>query len=497
MATVIPKNEATFSLAEVLLATGGRSIGAAPLGNACGVCSDTRRLRAGELFVALRGIRYDAHEHLEAAHRGGAKLLVVDREECLPLGAAGVLVPSTLAALGALARFHRRRWKLADARRRVVAITGSAGKTTTKQAVAGVLSAVTGEGVHRPAGNLNNQVGVPLTLLGLTEQHRYAVVELGTNAPGEIATLAAMCEPDVAVVTLIALAHTAGLGSLDDVAAEKTALFARLSETGGVAVGNLDDRRVARALSKITGPVVGYGHRAGALAAVVIAASRLREQLDTELLLIDPCDKHFSVTTPLLGTAGALASAAALAVVVALGLVVADEALLTQGLSEGSPPGRLQVRHAADGWLIIDDSYNANPASMRSSIRFAAEVASLGGRRLVLVLGEMRELGALSGRLHREIGSVAVEAPAALVIGVGGNARQLVDSAAEAGVKAYFATDADDAVRLARRYLTAADVVLVKGSRGVRTERVIEQLLRPRRHRRGEGAEQRCGRGST
>ncbi len=484
MATPIPSNDACFTLAEVVALTAGKLL-AAPASSPRaavqlkGVCSDSRKLRQGELFVALRGEHFDAHDHLQAAYQAGAVAALIEREVALPPGLQAILVPSTLAAMGALARHHCRRWRQADPARRVVAITGSAGKTTTKLAVDAVLRASTEHGVHTSPGNLNNLIGVPMSLFGLDESHRYAVLELGTNAPGEIAQLAQLVEPDVAVVTLIALAHTEGLGSIEAVAQEKTSLFAALDSETGVAIGNLDDRRVGRALAKYGGRALGYGRQAGAVRGMTLEHTSIEGDLQA-LTVVGPKGEQLAVTTPLLGRAGALASAAAMAVAQVLLDDVGtslEAATISGALAGVTNAGRLHLRHAAGGMLIIDDSYNANPASMRSSIAFSAQLASRRGRRLVLVLGEMRELGELSVSLHREIGSVAAEAPAALIIGVGGDARQLVDTAIEAGVKAVFAADAVEASAMARRQLKPDDVVLVKGSRGIRCERVVETLL--------------------
>jgi UDP-N-acetylmuramoyl-tripeptide--D-alanyl-D-alanine ligase len=470
MASSLPQNRAAFTLAELLEATGAHLATSSPSGadvKVEGVVTDSRADVRGAVFVALRGERFDGHEHAAAAVRAGARAVVAERE----LGALGVpvlIVPSCLAALGALARAHRRRRTAT-----VVAIAGSAGKTTTRSAVGAVLELVAPGAVHQTLANLNNLIGVPLVLLGIEPQHRFAVVELGTNVTGEVETLMRIAEPDAVVLTLIGIEHSEGLGDLDAIEAEEGAAF-RLLGPAATAVGNADDARVRRQLASAGAyKRVGYGFEAGRRVRCVA-----REPNDTgQRLSLEGHFGRFSLDVPLLGEAGAYAALAAVAVLDALSLPLPSAAGLSSALGRAGEPGRLQAHRLENGTVVLDDAYNANPASARSSLRAAAEVAASRSARLVLVFGEMRELGALSEREHAELGADIGKSGAALLIAVGGDARLYVDPAQAGGVDACFADDAEAALAEARSRVRPGDVVLVKASRGVRAERVVQGLL--------------------
>jgi UDP-N-acetylmuramoyl-tripeptide--D-alanyl-D-alanine ligase len=467
----LPQNDAAFTLEELLAVTGARlspASGGAPGLRVERVVTDSRADVRGAVFVALRGERFDGHEHAAAAVRAGARAVVAERE----LGELGVpvlVVPSALSALGALARAHRRR-----SRATVVAIAGSAGKTTTRSAVGAVLELVAPGAVHQTAGNLNNLIGVPLVLLALRPEHRFAVVELGTNLTGEVERLMGIAEPDAAVLTLIGIEHSEGLGDLDGIEAEEGAAF-RLLAPAAVAVGNGDDARVSRQLASAgTARHVGYGFGAGL--AVRAVARELADAVGQRLTLEGRFGR-LVLDLPLLGEAGAYAALAAVAVLDAIALPFPSAPALSEALGRAGEPGRLQAHRLGDGTIVLDDAYNANPASARSSLRCATEVAASRSARLVLVLGEMRELGAVAAREHAALGAAIGATGAALLIAVGGDARLYVDPARAAGVDAYFADDAEAALAAARSRVQPGDVVLVKASRGVRAERVVQGLL--------------------
>jgi UDP-N-acetylmuramoyl-tripeptide--D-alanyl-D-alanine ligase len=475
MATPIPKNTAAFTLAEIMAATGGAIRGALADDalSVAGLETDTRRLVRGEAFVALAGERFDGHHHLAEAAAQGASLAIVEREAPAPPGLTTLRVGSSLAALGELAAWHLERWHK-RAGGRVLALTGSAGKTTTKAAVAALAAAARPGLVHATAGNLNNLVGVPMTVLALPPAARFLVLELGTNQRGEIAKLARMTRPDVAIVTLVAAAHTAGLGSVEDVAREKGALFEALGATG-VAIGNADDARVARALARApAGTRLRYGLSEAADYRVIeqrlVAPGRTR-------VVLSRGGEHLEVETPLAGRAGALALAAALAGAEALlGCSLGEGELARMAFTGADLAGRMQPRQARSGLWLVDDSYNANPASCRASIEAAAELAAHLGRRLVLVLGEMRELGAVSASEHAALGDVAAKSGAALLVAVGGDAEATAHAGRDAGLDARFVASAALAAETAVTLVDAGDVVLVKGSRGVGNEAVVRAL---------------------
>jgi UDP-N-acetylmuramoyl-tripeptide--D-alanyl-D-alanine ligase len=471
MASALPHNRAAFTLEELVEITGA-ALSPSSSGEAHvrveSVVTDSRADVRDAVFVALRGERFDGHEHAAAAVRAGARAVVVERE----LGVLGVpvlVVPSCLEALGALARAHRRR-----SRATVIAIAGSAGKTTTRSAVGAVLELAAPGAVHQTLANLNNLIGVPLVLLGLRPEHRFAVVELGTNVTGEVPRLMGITEPDATVLTLIGIEHSEGLGDLDAIELEEGAAF-RLLRAGATAVGNGDDLRVRRQLAKAGATKrAGYGFGEG-LAVRAIA----REVGDTgqQRLTLEGRFGRLELEVPLLGEAGAYAALAAVALLDALSLPLPAAPALSEALGRAGEPGRLQAHRLADGSIVLDDAYNANPASARSSLRTAAEVAASRHARLVLVLGEMRELGAMAKREHTELGVAIGQSGAALLIAVGGYARLYVDPALAAGMEACFADDAEAALAAARSRVKAGDVVLVKASRGVRAERVVQGLL--------------------
>ncbi len=498
MAGPLPTNRAPFTLAEVLAATGGQleregigevkgGLGAGPagIGTSCaGVSTDTRAIGDGQAFIALTGPRFDGHDHLETAARAGASILIVSRDANVLPGPAIVRVADGVRALGDLARAHRRRWarsRSAKARRWVVAITGSAGKTTTRRVATRLLEAA-GVSVHATAANLNNQIGVPLTLLGLDDSHDVAVVEIGTSSRGEIAANVAIAEPDVGVLTLVADAHGEGLGSAWAIAVEKGDLLAALPREG-IAIANGDDARSAAQLLRSPAATwITYGEEPSCDVALVARQIRGAEGQHVSMRILG---RHpvvrplLEVDVALLGKAGVSAVLAAAAIVDSVAVTgcppseVASEALSDPGIRE---PGRMSPATGPDGIIVIDDSYNANPASMIASIEAAREVARAEGRNLVLVLGEMYELGKESDALHDKVGRFAALARPRELISVKGAAARYQEAAKRYAVGGGFAFDADAAIVEARRRITAGDVVLVKGSNGVGLAKVAAAL---------------------
>ncbi|HYO95394.1 MAG TPA: Mur ligase family protein, partial [Polyangiaceae bacterium] len=402
----------------------------------------------------------------------GARALLVARdggEAKVPV----VRVASTPRALGLLAAEHRRRWS-----GRLVAVAGSAGKTTTRSTIAAALDARAPGAVHFVHGNLNNRIGVPLVLLGLGAQHAYAVVEVGTNTTGEVAELSALAAPDAGVLTLVGLEHTAGLGSLDAIEREEGSLFAHVA-SGGLAVGNADDERVLRQLERAPASLLRRTYGFAASADYRVLARALVDQGRSRIQLGRPAQPPLQLDCPLLGKAGASALAGAVLVAELLTGSSLDrdalEAAFTRvGVGE---PGRLSIVSLANGALIIDDSYNSNPASLASSVAAAAELARDRGSRLLLALGEMRELGDDSPRLHRDASAALLDVPAAWVVAIGGDARWFLEPFERPGVETRFVPDAGAAARLLQQLLQPSDVLLVKASRGVRAERIVEACL--------------------
>jgi len=473
MATPIPPNTAPFTPAEVARVTGGTLVrDGRPF---VGVSTDTRTITPGSLYVALRGESFDGHRFLPQAAASGAGGVLISAAGDLPPSGAVVRVADTRAALGALGRLHRDRWA-AIGNRRVVAVGGSAGKTTTKRAIAALLDVLRPGEVHATPGNLNNDIGLPMTLLLLDEHHHLAVVEIGTSHRGEISMLAAIARPDVGVLTLIAPEHTEGIGSLEDVADEEGDLFAALSPDG-CAIGNGDDPRVAAQIERspaVRRILYGFAEtcsvRALSREPLGLSGSRVHVSFDG--------GEAADYEVPLPGEAGTLAALAALAAVRALLDVAAPPDALRQALQVVGRvrDGRFAVETLADGTVLLDDTYNSNTGSARSSLKTARELADALGRRLVLVLGEMREMGPLAAQEHDEVGRAAVAARPAALVAVNGEAERFAAAAAGAGIAASFFPSGEEAVPHVLELVRPGDVVLVKASRGVRLETVVSAL---------------------
>lgn len=472
MKSVIPENTAHFSLGEIARVTLGTLTSETAKNLSIeGVTTDSRNAVSGKLFVALSGEHFDGHLFASQAVRKGARALLVERD-LGEVGIPAVRVASTRLALLALAGYHRRRWA-----GRLVAVAGSAGKTTTRFAVGVALSALAPGEVHSVPGNLNNAIGLSLVLLGLEAQHRFAVAEIGTNAPGEVRSLSLAAEPDLGIVTLIGLEHTQGLGRLEEVEREEGSLFEALLREAA-ALGNGDDPRVLRQLERAQGRVrLRYGFGEG-LEYRILERS-LGQLGPSRIRLGRPGRDELILTCPLLGRPGAYALAAGVAAAETLSGEALSAARLDAAFAgvEVGEPGRLVPILLGNGAVLIDDTYNSNPASMPSSVGAAAEIARARVGRLWLVLGEMRELGEDSPRLHRETGEKLVDFGAVRVLAVGGDARWLLEPFERAQVATAFLPDAEQARECLAGQLSSGDVVLVKASRGVHAERIVDALI--------------------
>ncbi|MFZ2855301.1 MAG: UDP-N-acetylmuramoyl-tripeptide--D-alanyl-D-alanine ligase [Rhodocyclaceae bacterium] len=448
---------------------GGTLLGEEPLGAAtfCGVSTDSRAIGAGELFIALHGENFDGHAFVAAAQQRGALAAVVAADAAEPLLAIGlplILVADTRLALGALAAHWRARFVLP-----VIAVTGSNGKTTTKEMIASILQAVFGEAVLATQGNFNNDIGLPLTLLKLGAAHRAAIIEMGMNHPGEIAYLAGIARPTVALVTNAQRAHLAGMGSIEAIAAEKGSIYQGLPDDG-VAIFNADDqwadlwrtqsadRRTMRFALEKPAEVCGQCQAHGLENHLTLRAAG--EQIEVALAL--PGEHN---------ARNALAAAAA---ALAAGLpirAVRDGLTAFRGVK-----GRLQRRAGLNGAVLLDDTYNANPDSVRAGIDVLA--ATVG--RKILVLGDMGEIGEMTGQFHDEVGGYAKSqgidrlfafgessALAAHNFGAGGQHFKKIDDLIAAVAAELVPALAPDA---------SETTVLVKGSRFMRMERVADAL---------------------
>jgi len=427
-----------------------------------GYSIDSRTIGTGELFFAVRGERFDGHDFVAAAIERGAAAAVVSRTRVAALPDAALAVPLLIAeeplvALQALASHVRRIWG-----KRVVAVTGSAGKTTTKDAIAAALGA--GLNVLKSKGNLNNEFGLPLQLLRLEPEHDIAVVEMGMNHLGEIAALARIAQPDWGVVTNVGTAHAEYFADGQmGIARAKFELVAALPATG-VAFLNCDDPFVSQFGRDFAGRAVYFG--AGPCADPQILS--VAEDLTGLHIRYRAGEEEGMITLQLLGAHNAQNAMAGLAVALEAGVNRKAAAAALESLTAGEKRG--QVLELA-GATLLNDSYNSNPEALRSMIR---TLAGRPAQRRILIAGEMLELGEQGPALHAECGKAAAEAGLDLVIGVRGNARHLAAAACLGGVASLFLEDAEDAGHWMQTNLHPGDVVLVKGSRGVRLERAIE-----------------------
>jgi UDP-N-acetylmuramoyl-tripeptide--D-alanyl-D-alanine ligase len=430
-------------------ATGNLPRGSTPLR---AVSTDTRQIEAGDLFVALAGERFDAHDFLpDAVARGAAAIVVARAERTAGLGVPVYAVNDTLVALGALANFYRRAWNGP-----LVAVAGSNGKTTTKDMIRAALSQVLD--VHATSANLNNLIGVPLTLLAMPPGSDIAVVELGTNVPGEVARLRAIAEPNIAVVTSIGEEHLEGLGTLEAVLAEEASVF------DGVSIG------------VVPGAQPEIGEAARGRAQRVVVAGLHGGDLPVTGWGVEPDGRAWfevdgvSVHPPVRGAHNLRNAALAVAVARECGVSYVDAAT---GIAAMPLPSMRTAWESLGTATLINDAYNANPPSMRAAIDLLAGVD--GGRQRVAVLGGMREMGSHADRLHDEIARYALGARIDLIAGIGDMAVAL-EKAASGDPRVVTAPDVEELWPLLAPRLTPQSVILLKASRGVRLERLVPHL---------------------
>ena len=461
----------SWTLGEILAATGGKVTSSGKIARYGEIVTDSKQVKGNSIFVALKGERHDAHDFVGDAVRRGAACVIVHRS--LPTATLGpatiVRVGDTLRALGDLA--HYRRERLAPM---VLAITGSNGKTTTKEMVAAILAqgSLAGQSLRgrvlKTEGNFNNLVGLPLTLLRLTKRHKVAVVELGTNSPGEIQRLAEIADPDLGVITTVAAAHLAGLKNLPGVAREKGSLYRAVRRNGMIAV-NLDDPWVRRLGAKFAGKKLTYG-AAGQLRAQALRvragrgmAFALRYGGQQARINLNYLGRH-NVTNALGAAALTLGAGVSLAAV-------------RRGLAQAKPFTMRMQRESWRGIGIINDSYNANPGSMQAALD---TLALIGGRgKKIAVLGDMFELGKQSVKEHRQLGRLAAQARIDLLYLLGDQAGTVRRGALRAGMKAHQVTvgaDHGDLATRLRQQVKRGDWLLIKGSRGMKMEKVLQAL---------------------
>jgi UDP-N-acetylmuramoyl-tripeptide--D-alanyl-D-alanine ligase len=448
-----------ISFEELIAATGGNPVGIDDLSRTFSrVEIDSRQVAPGDLFWALEGKRHDAHKFVKQALAAGAMAVVVDAAKSRKMSCPRIEVDDTLAALWQLAHWYRKQFEAL-----VIAVTGSVGKTTTRRMITSVLS-VRFAGVESPR-NFNNQFGVPLSLLQLEPHHEFAVIELGASRCGEIEGLAIMSQPEVGVITAIGPAHLDEFGSLDAIVQAKSELLQVLPATG-FAVLHGDDRTVR-----------GMGERSAC--SVIFVGEREDNDVRATQVVYENGELAFQVgqsTYRLPVTGKHHLPAALIAVAIGMQFDMAPEEI-ARGLENYEPaPGRCQTLEIG-GWTVIDDTYNANPLSMSAACQ-ALQSWRTSGRR-VLVTGDMLSLGDWSRDFHRLFGEEVARARIDYLVAVGSQAAAVAGSARKLGMDAGclgVCHDHELALMLLDCWLQQGDVVLVKGSRGMRMESIIEGL---------------------
>ncbi|MGD9235256.1 MAG: UDP-N-acetylmuramoyl-tripeptide--D-alanyl-D-alanine ligase [Desulfobacterales bacterium] len=459
-----------WTLSEVLKATGGELLSGDPMQGFESIGIDSRDIRPQDVFVAIAGEVHDGHSFVKDVVAQGVSGLVVDRKKSADLPIADwqtrqiacVAVADTTRALGDLAAYHRSRTNVP-----LTAITGSNGKTTTRQMTAQVLAQK--YKTLATIGNYNNQIGVPLTLLRLSAEYEQAVVELGTNSPGEIARLARICAPDIAVVTNVGPAHLEGLGSLDGVMREKEQLIKHL-KAGGKAALNADDRRVYQMARRTNRQVLLFGLSEDA----AIRATELDEKTGGISFRLHLPDEHLTVSLNVPGQFMVLNALAAAAVGHLLKLSAGE---IKAGLESFEPVwGRMDIFETASGIHIIDDTYNANPESMKAAVTTLRTLRR--NSRSLFVAGDMLELGEQSEALHKQVGAWAAAANIDKLLLTGEFASAVAAGAMNAKMKPadIFSGTRDEIITTLKQSLKSGDWVLIKGSRGARMETIVKAL---------------------
>ncbi len=431
-------------------------------GIASGYSIDSRTLRPGELFFAIKGERHDGHDFVNAALERGAVAAVVHVSQAARYAdrARIMAVTDTLDALQKLGRAVRRLWN-----KPVIAITGSAGKTTTKESAARLLSAK--YRLLKSEGNLNNHYGLPLQLLKLEAEHQLAVLELGMNHAGEISALAAICEPNFGVVTCVAPVHLGFFNSVADIARAKYELIQALPPNG-TAVLNADDEYVSQFGRDFSGRVITFGmrHPADVRAEAIVELGPDGSEFD---IIVGSGRAHAKL--PLIGMHNVYNALAAVAVALVGGLTL-DEA--ASGLALLTPADKRGQVLTVAGATVINDCYNSNPRALDFVVDALAGMALAPGGRRIVVAGEMLELGPATDDLHRRCGEHMAEKKIDIVLGVRGAAQKIVDAAAARGARAEFVASPDEAGEWLSREVRAGDIVLLKASRGVQLEKALQ-----------------------
>ena len=460
----------SWSLSQVLLATGGRFVAGSPEAKFRSVSTDSRTIEAGDLFLALSGEQYDGMTFVQEAVRKGAAGIVVDRMPDPMPPVVVVLVEDALIALGDLAAYRRSLMQ----NLKVMAVTGSSGKTTVKEMVAAIVAQK--KRVLKTSGNFNNLVGLPLSLLPVGRQDNVAVLEMGMNRAGEISRLTEIADPDIACITNVQAAHLAGFGDIEGVASAKGELFAGVKSWATLVV-NIDDKRIRKLAKKCEQRKITFGRAPQADVRATHIHDRGADGVSFTLHLKG--DKK-RVNLKAMGAHNVSNSLAAAAMAHGLGLRMTS---IVKGLESFQGfDKRLQVQGLANGMQLVNDTYNANPASMLAALETVHGASR--DHKAVAVLGDMLELGQQSRASHAFIGESAGRLGYDYLLAVGEYAEVIVNGARKAGMAAKRAkkfADKEALVKFLRKEIGAGalgrgDWLLVKGSRGMRMETIISEL---------------------
>lgn len=443
-------------------------IAGASEGTFYGISTDSRLVKEGNLFIALKGEKYNGHDFIkQAMQRGAAGIIVSDPkvgENLTDKGVAVIKVSDTLIALGDLAHEWRKRFPVT-----VIGLTGSSGKTTTKEMIAAIVGRK--KNVLKTEGNLNNLIGLPQTIFHLTEQHDLAVLEMGTNTRGEIKRLTQIAAPDIGLITNIGQAHLAGFGSVDVVREEKGDLFLNMSPSGTVIV-NIDDEAVAFCAERWTGRKVTFSM--GPNADVTVKDIKINgiKGMSFNLVIGENTQKVEMKIVGLHHVNNAMAAAAA---AFAVGV---DIKTIAEGLAEFRPfSGRMEMIKLRNGSFLLDDSYNANPASVREALMTLKDLKV--HHNGYVFLGDMLELGTQSEEMHRKIGMLIATIGINALFLQGDFSRVTAAGAMEGGLlpeKIFFLSDEDNGINYLKENLKKGDWILVKGSRGMKMEKIVNQI---------------------
>jgi UDP-N-acetylmuramoyl-tripeptide--D-alanyl-D-alanine ligase len=426
---------------------------------ACGYSIDSRSIQVGELFFAVKGERLDGHDYVNSALEKGAVAAVISKDQMHRYSSQGRLLPveDTLIALQSLAAAVRRLWG-----KPLIGITGSAGKTTTKEAIAHVLGR--GFKILKSEGNFNNHFGLPLMLLKLEPEHDLAVIEMGMSHAGEIRALAKIAQPEIGVVTNVAPVHLEFFDSLAGIARAKYELIESLPATG-TAVLNADDEYVSQFGRDYKGKVITYGTKPTAEVRAENVASQGAE--GSEFDVVSPCGRHHA-RLPLVGEHNILNALAAVAVACSRGMSFPEAIAALATLQPADKRGQvLQLGNIT----VINDCYNSNPKALNAMVD---ALAGMNAKRRIVVAGEMLELGPSGEQMHREAGKHVAEKKIDLLIGVRGMAKAMTEGVIDAGGKAEFMGTPEEAGDWLARETKDGDVVLLKASRGVKLEKALE-----------------------